>query len=557
MATDALIAGGGTLAALQPTTVNRLNAALPATWSHANPVDIIGDAGPERYRVVVEAVMEDDGHDALLVMNVPTALARGDESARAVAELAQRDTRCVLAAWMGGAEATKARAIFDGAGVPVFNSPDHAVRAFLQMVTYRRNQELLMQTPPSMPEGAPLDVETARRIVSEALAAGRDGLTEQESKRLVASFGIPVVETETVATAEEAVAAARRLGFPVVVKVWSREISHKSDVGGVELNLTSPERVAEACRSIRTRVSAALPHAAIDGFTVQTMAPSQDAFELIIGAKTDPIFGPVMIFGEGGTAVEVVRDRAVCLPPLNRIIAADLVSRTRIYRELLGYRNRPAADLEALYMCLIQAAQFVVELPEIESFDINPLVLSPRGAIAVDARVALAHAGRAGARPLAIRPYPRELEEVLTLADGSKVLARPIRPEDEPAHQEFLSRLRPEDVYFRFFGLVREFPHAQMARYTQIDYDREMAFIAVGIEGGDVGRTLGVVRAVSNSQHSESEFAIIVRSDLKGHGLGRALLDKIIRYCKADGQSMMTGRVFESFRSLVALSDVL
>ena len=557
MATDALIAGGGKLAALQPKTVERLNAGLPPTWSHANPVDIIGDAGPERYRQAVEAVLGDGGHDALLVMNVPTALARGDESARVVAELAKRASGCVLAAWMGGGEAAKAREIFDAAGVPVFDTPDRAVQAFLQMATYRGNQELLMQTPPSMPEGALSDVETARGIVSDALAAGRDTLTEHESKRLLAAFGVPVVATETVATAEEAVAAAQRLGFPVAVKIWSRDISHKSDVGGVELNLTSPDRVAEACKAIRARVSATLPTAAVEGFTVQAMASMKDAFELIVGMKTDPIFGPVLVFGEGGTAVEVVRDRAVCLPPLNRVLAADLVSRTRISRELRGYRNRPGADLEALYTCLIQAAQIVIELPEIDAFDINPLVLGPAGALAVDARISLSRRGSGGVSRLAIRPYPRELEEVLILGDGAKVLARPIRPEDEPAHREFLGRLRPEDIYFRFFGLVREFPHAQMARYTQIDYDREMAFIAVGMEGEDAGRTLGVVRAVSNSQHTESEFAIVVRSDLKGHGLGRALLEKMIRYCASDGQAVMTGRVFEANRAMLALAKEL
>jgi acetyltransferase len=266
------------------------------------------------------------------------------------------------------------------------------------------------------------------------------------------------------------------------------------------------------------------------------------------------MFGPVMLVGAGGAAVEVLRDRAVSLPPLNRTLAEDLVSRTRIHRQLEGYRNRPAVDLDAIYLCLQRAAQIVVELPEVDEFDINPLLASPGGVIALDARVRLARTPRRGMERLAIRPYPRELEETLALPDGALVLARPIRPEDETAHQEFLSRLAPDDVFFRFFGLVRAFPHSQMARYTQIDYDREMAFIAIGLDGDDTGRTLGVVRAVSNSEHTESEFAIVVRSDLKGQGLGTALLKKMIRYCKADGQSGLTGRVLEQNRPMLTLA---
>lgn len=557
MATDALIAGDGRLAAFQQQTMDRLNAALPQTWSHANPVDIIGDAGPDRYRLAVEAVLQDDLHDAVLVMNVPTALASSQETAQVVADIVRNSSHCVFAAWMGGAEAAKARACFDAAGVPMFDTPDRAVRAFLQMFTYRRNQELLIQTPTSMPDEVPANIELARHVISRALETGRNLLNEPESKQLIAAFGIPVIETVSVATAEEAAAAARRLGFPVAIKICSRDITHKSEVGGVELTLTSTDGVLEACRAIRERVSAALPRARLDGFTVQKMVPTSNAYELILGAKTDPIFGPVLLFGEGGTAVEVVRDRAVCLPPLNRMLAADLVSRTRIFRKLRGYRNRPGVDLETLYTYLIRATQIVVELPEVDGFDINPLVLSPQGAIAVDARVSLARTSQTGVERLAIRPYPRELQEVLTINDGMKVLARPIRPEDESGHQEFFSRLKSEDAYFRFFGLVREFPHSEMARYTQIDYDREMAFIAVGMEGADAGRTLGVVRAVSNSQHTESEFGIIVRSDLKGHGLGRALLEKMIRYCKATGQAGLTGLVIERNRAMLALAHDL
>lgn len=554
LATDALIAAGGKLAALQPDTINRLDAILPPTWSRANPVDIIGDAGPERYRQAVETVLDDNGHDGLLVLNVPTALSRSEESARVVAELAQQSSRCIFTTWMGGAEATRARTIFDRAGVPAFDTPGSALRGFIQMWDYQRNQELLMQTPPSVSDVFIPDLETARRIVSEALNNAREQLTEAESKRLIRAFGIPTVETIAATTAEEAADAAERLGFPVVVKIHSKDVSHKSDVGGVELGLASREAVAEACKRIAARVLSALPKATIDGFTVQKMAPLNDAFELIIGVKTDPTFGPVIVFGEGGTAVEIVRDRALSLPPLNRILAADLVSRTRIHRELLGYRNQPAADLEALYACLIKAAQIVIDIPEIESFDINPLVLGQHVAIAVDARVTLTRASRSGAKRLAIRPYPRELEEVLTLIDGTKVLARPIRPEDEPGHQEFFKHLQPEDIHFRFFGVVREFPHSQLARYTQIDYDREMAFIAVGMEGVDAGHTLGVVRAVSDSQNTQSEFAIIVRSDMKGHGLGYALLDKIIRYCRSIGQHTITGCVVAENHAMLNLA---
>jgi acetyltransferase len=360
--------------------------------------------------------------------------------------------------------------------------------------------------------------ERARAIVDGVLAAGGEWLTEPQAKEVLARYGIPIVETRIARTPEEAERVAQALGFPVAVKILSPDITHKSDVGGVVLDLEQGEAVRSAACAMLKRLKEFKPEARLKGFSVQRMARRPRAFELIIGATTDPIFGPVLLFGHGGTAVEMIGDRAIGLPPLNRLLAQELISRTRISRLLAGYRDRPPADQEAISMALIQVAQLVADIPEIVELDINPLLADDQGVLALDARLRVARATTSGPERLAIRPYPRELEEWITL-DGRPVLLRPIRPEDEPRHSEFYRALRPEDVRFRFLGQVRELAHSQLARYTQIDYDREMAFIATATGDQGQNETLGVVRAVADPDNIRAEFAIVVRSDLKGKGL--------------------------------------
>jgi acetyltransferase len=422
------------------------------------------------------------------------------------------------------------------------------------MIRYRRNQDMLMETPPSLPSEFERRTGDAHRIIESALAEGQSQLTEPEAEAVLAAYGIPIIETRVADDADEAVSLAREIGFPVALKILSPDLTHKSDVGGVSLDLQTPEAVRQAAEGMKKRLQIHRHGARLLGFIVQQMARRPGAHELMVGAATDPVFGPVILFGRGGIAVEVIADRAVALPPLNLNLARELVSRTRVSRLLKGYRDRPPADIEAVLLTLIQISQIIIDLPEVVALDLNPLLAGPEGVLALDARISLAPAAGDPCDRLAIRPYPRELEEIMTLRDGRTVLLRPIRPEDEPAHQELFQRLTPEDIYYRFFNVVHRMTHSQLARFTQIDYDREMAFIAtVGNEEGKP-ETIGVVRAVGDPDNRQAEFAIVVRSDQKRMGLGSALLDKIIRYCRGKGTVELTGQALPDNRAVLALA---
>jgi acetyltransferase len=557
LATDAFAAGGGRLADLSEQTIRELDAILPATWSRANPVDIIGDAPVARYAAALRILLKDPGVDAVLAMYAPNALISSDEVARAVAEIAQHSDRTVLTSWLGLDAVAAARRLFAEAGIPTYDTPEEAVRAFLHIVRYRRNQEILMATPPSAPAEFTPDAEGARAIVEVALEEGRQVLSEPEAKSILAAYGVPVVKTRVAPTAEDAARQAQAIGFPVALKILSPDITHKSDVGGVALDLDTPEAVRAAAAAMSARLARHQAGARLSGFTVQEMARRPGAHELIVGAATDATFGPVLLFGQGGTAVEVIGDRAVGLPPLDMGLARDLISRTRVCRLLEGYRGRPAADLEAVCLALLQVSQLIIDIPEIAELDINPLLADERGVLALDARIRVAPAPAPGPERLAIRPYPAGLEETITLRSGHKVLLRPIRPEDEPAHHAFHAHLTQEDIRSRFFGLVRELPHSQMARFTQIDYDREMAFIATAAENGGKTETLGVVRAVTDPDNRRAEFAIIVRSDIKGQGLGYTLMDKMIRYCRGRGTGEIVGQVLLTNKAMLDLAQSL
>jgi len=557
MATDVLIAEGGRLAELSAETMDALNKVLPETWSQSNPVDIIGDAPPERFQEATRILLTDRGVDAVLVMHVPTAVAPGPETAQAVAEVVSGSGRNVLTSWLGQVTAQPAREVFAAAGIPTYDTPEAAVRAFLHMIHYRRNQELLMETPASVSERFTAATTTARLMVENAVAAGRGTLTEPEAKGVLAAYGIPVVETHIATTVDDAVRQARQIGFPVAVKILSPEITHKSDVGGVALDLVDGEAVHEAATAMLRRAREVYPDATLTGFTVQAMARRPGSHELIVGMTTDRIFGPVILFGQGGTGVEVIGDRAVALPPLNMGLADELISRTRIAKLLGGYRDRPAADLDAIRLTLIKIAQLIIDIPEIVELDINPLFANQDGVLALDARMGVARAQTSGPARLAIRPYPRELEECMTLRSGRQVLLRPIRPEDEPAHKAFVEQVAPDDMYFRFFRAVGQMPHSEMARFTQIDYDREMAFIAVAEDEQGRPETLGVVRTVTDPDNLRAEFSILVRSDLKGTGLGRGLLTKMIRYCRARDTHAMVGHVLPQNEAMLGLAERL
>ena len=553
MATDALIAGGGKLAQLSPTTTERLSAELPATWSHANPVDIIGDAPVARYRLALELLLGEPGADALLLIHAPTAIIPSADIARALLPLMRSSRRPVLCCWLGGDSVAQARSLCHDAGLPVFDTPEEAVRGFLQLVDYGRNQRLLDQVPPACALPVP-NREAARSRVESLLANGIAAVGEADAKALLGAYGIPVVRTETVRDGEEALAAARSIGYPVALKILSPDIVHKSDVGGVALDLADDAALAAALDAMVARVRSLLPQARLAGFTVQAMARRPQAHELIVGLATDPAFGPVVLFGQGGVAVEVMDDRAVALPPLNRVLAADLVGRTRAARLLAGFRDRPRANLDALYDVLIRVGQMAVDLPELAELDINPLLADSEGVVALDARIRLVPVvpGTDPLARLAILPYPDALERHVDSALGPLIL-RPIRPEDAPAHQVFFHALTPEDVHFRMFGMMRELPPSQLARFTQIDYAREMAFIATR-KAGAGEETLGVARVSVDPDNTVGEFAIAVRSDLKGNGLGRMLMACLLDYCRERRLMVVRGVALEDNARMHALA---
>lgn len=553
LALDALLHGGGAAASLAPETVARLDALLGPGWGGAIPVNLQGGAPPERYRAALEVLLQDPQLDAVLVIQSPTASVDSREVAAAIAPLARSASRTILSCWLGGASVAPARAIAAEARMPAYRTPEDAVAGFLQLVQYRRNQNLLMEVPPSMTAMAP-DRAAARALVREALAAGKQLLSDPDTKAILRAYGLGLVETRAAQDAESAAAAARAIGFPVALKILTPDVMHKSDFGGVALDLENEEAVRAAAQRMRRRLGEVFPRARFEGYSVQSMCRRSHVHELIVGAATDPVFGPVIVFGQGGVAVEVTDDHSVGLPPLNLVLARDLVDRTRVARLLAGYRNRPAANLDAVYAVLVQVSRMVSDIPEIVELDINPLLADAAGAVVLDARMRLALADRSGTSfdRLAIRPYPRELEEIIEW-QGGRLLLRPIRPEDGPAHLAFFDALTPDDVRYRMFVRIRELQPSQLARFTQIDYDREMAFIATRPNAEGVAETLAVGRVVADPDNVSAEFAVTVRSDLKGLGLGRIMMEKLIAYCRARGTREIVGEALPQNARIVAM----
>jgi acetyltransferase len=554
MAADAAVHAGLTLAPLGAATLEQLNGHLPPNWSHANPVDIIGDAPAERYVHTLKALLAAPGGSTVLFMHAPTAIVPSADIARALLPVLQEAPGRVLSCWLGAGAVLEARQAFQAAGVPCYDTPEDAVRAFSRLVTYRQNQDLLMEAPPVGTRATPLDLATVRQLVDTVLAEGRELLSEPEAKALLAACGVPVVGTRVAGpTADAAVQAAGEVGYPVVIKVLSPEISHKSDVGGVALNLEDAAAVREAAGTMLARVARLRPDARVSGFTVQAMVRRPRALELILGASVDPLFGPVLLFGQGGTEVEVVADRALALPPLNEPLARALVARTRVSRLLQGWRDVPAADLGAVTGALVALSELLAVEPRIAEIDINPLLADAQGVMALDARVRVSAAGPAGAHHFAIQPYPADLVETLAW-QGRQLTLRPIRPEDEAQHLAFLGQLSPEDVRMRVFYSRRSIERSELARLTQIDYAREMAFVAVAPGEGGVEETLGVARAICDPDNDAAEFGVIVRSDIKGGGLGERLMRKLIQHLQRRGTRRLVGSVLHENPRMLQLA---
>lgn len=559
LAADRVADFHGELAPLGAATRAALDKVLPATWSKGNPVDIIGDADPERYAEALEILLADRDNDALLILNCPTALSSSTAVAQRVVETIRQDretnrsAKPVLTNWLGTPAAEGARQLFARAGLPTFDTPGAAARGFMHMVEFRRAQDALMRVPAVREDEWPSDQSAAVAVIGKARAAGRTMLSEAEGKALLKAYGIPVADTIAAADADAAVKVAEPMlaaGQSVVVKILSDDITHKSDIGGVRLDLKTAEAVREAVSAVVAAAERLCPQARLQGVTVSPYIRRPRSHELIIGASVDPTFGPMILFGAGGTAVEAVADTALGLPPLDSKLASEMIARTRISGLLRGYRDRPAVDFDAVTHALVGLATLVAEHPEIRELDVNPLLADDTGVIALDARVRISALGDAPRVPMSVRAYPSRWVTEIVLASMRKVRLRPIKPQDEALYDDFLRSVTPADMRLRFFTAQKGLSKGFVARLTQIDYAREMAFVALDSTSG---RLLGVARIIADPDYERAEYAILVRSELQGQGLGWQLMQHLIGYCKAEGLLEIHGSVLSDNTTMLAM----
>ncbi|QND79273.1 bifunctional acetate--CoA ligase family protein/GNAT family N-acetyltransferase [Pseudoxanthomonas mexicana] len=564
LSVDHLYEQGGSLATLSEATRDTLDRILPVGWSRTNPVDLLTDIDADRYAATIDALLADPGNDALLAVNVPTVLSSSSEAAHAVTRvLSQRPghgtRKPVFTVWLGNDP--QAEAVLDAAQVPRYPNESDAVAGFMHLVRHREVQAALMETPPSLPEDFSPDVALARTLVDAALDAGQTWLDPLATTQLLAAYGIPMAPLWRADDADDAARIAAPLlagGATVAVKILSPDIPHKSDVDGVRLNLANANAVREAAAGILQRARERRPEARIEGVLVQPTVLRPKARELIAGIADDPVFGPVIAFGRGGTAVEVINDQAVALPPLDLRLAHELIARTRVSRVLKAYRDVPAADERAVALVLVKLAQLAADIPEIQQLDINPLLADREGVVAVDARIAVArgralHKGRGHPR-FAIFPYPKEWERTIELADGQPALVRPVRPEDDAMFRQFFTHVTDEDLRLRFFQSVRHFSHEFIARLTQLDYARSIALVAIHPQTHEM---LGAVRLHADANYEKGEYGILVRSDLKGHGIGWKLMQIMIEYARWLGLKVIEGQVLRENRTMLAMCESL
>ena len=558
MATDLAVDLGLRMAELSPATLDALDGVLPDNWSHANPLDIIGDATAERYRAAVDACLRDDNVDGVLVMLTPQAMTRPADVAWAVVDVAKTSSKPVLTCWMGDAQVREGRQRFKQAGIPYFTTPEPAVEVFSFLSAFYENQRQLMQTPGPLSHQAAPDVEGARLIIESALAHGRHLLNEVESKALLSAFHIPIAQTLIARDPMEAMLMAQQMGFPVAMKINSPDITHKSDVNGVRLGLSSGQAVRSAFGEMLAEVKRIRPDAILDGIVIEPMVIRPHAREVLLGMTSDPVLGPVIVFGAGGVDVEAFQDRAVTLPPLNRYLARDLIGRTRVATLLGPFRNRPPVDMDALENVLLRLSEMVCELPWLAELDINPLLVDEHGALALDARIVIAPrvptADRYG--HMAIHPYPAHLVTHWQLPSGHDVIIRPIRPEDAELTQGFVKSLSEETKYFRFMDSLSELSPAALARLTQIDYTREMALLALTeVDGREV--ELGVARYAINPDGESCEFALVVNDAWQKQGIGHKLMDVLMDVARAKDLKLMEGEVLKTNRPMLKLVEGL
>ncbi len=541
LAVDDLVRVGGRPAPLEPATRQALAERLTPLCTVDNPVDILGDAPPDRYRAAMEVLIKAREVDAVAVFNCPIAVTTGLDAAQAVIDAIGNSRRPVLTNWLGIDAAGPARRLFAEHHIPTYATPDQLVRAFMHMVNFRRNQRLLLETPASLPEHFLPAAAPARRLLQEAVETGNAWLDPTATATLLDHYQIACVETLPAADADAAAHQAERLPAPYALKIVSPDIVHKSAVGGAALNLQTPAAVREAATAMHERLTAKMPSARLSGFIVQPMVRRAHAHELICGVSHDPTFGPVVLFGQGGTTVELVKDTAFELPPLNMTLACSLIDRTRVSQLLDGAPGLPRAHRDAIALTLIKLAQLVADQDIVQEIEINPLLADERGVLALDARVRLG-APTQGAR-FAIRPYPQELERPFKLVDGQEMLLRPIQPEDEPALVRLFESLTDEERYMRFFSPMPKFPHQLAARMSQIDYDREMALLIAERKPPGQAEIVGGARIAGDPNNERAEFGISVRHDYAGQGLGTRLMHAIIDYTRSRGYREIYGEI--------------
>ena len=556
LTSDTLLRHGGHLAEIGEATRTRLARDCRPGYTIENPVDLGDTAGPAQYGKALDLLLQEPGADGVLVIHAPASIDSSLESAKVVIERA-KSRRLFMTCWVGESTAEAARELFQAAHIPTYEAPGEAVEAFMRLAQHRRNQELLMETPPSIPEEFTPDTETARRIIHIALTAGRRRLNAYEASQVLSAYEIPVTPLHFASTPEAATDVALEMNGQVALKILSPDITNKSDVGGVAFNLKNPLEVLVAATEMLRRVRDLAPEAVIDGFGVQPMQFRHGAYELMIGVRTGRRFGPVIFFGHGGTEAEVIEDIAYALPPLNMQLARDLMSRTRLYRRLLTNRGRPV-DLDAMALTLIKVSQMVIDLAEVVEMDINPIWTDAGGLLALDANILIEPSALPAAQRLAISPYPKQLERVCDLPDGRSFLIRPILPEDEPELKDLIRRMPPEDVRMRFFQPIRELPHEMAARLTQLDYEREMAFVVTepnSLPGK--GKIWGAVRCNADPNLEKAEYAILVDRAMTGMGMGPMLMRYIIDFARKFGIKELYGEVLRENESMLRLNRAL
>jgi acetyltransferase len=553
MAADALARSGQEPAPLDPETMQALDAFLPPFWSRGNPIDILGDASAERFGRALEICFDSHNLDGVLVILAPQALTAPLAVAQKLAAAVKERRYPVFACWMGGKSIAKAVEVLNEAGIPTYDTPERAVRAFLYMVEYARDLEMLLEIPPKMTRHLVFDQEKARQLLCATTA--QRFMPETDAKELLTAYGLPVIRTEIAETEAQASRIGREMGYPLVMKVHSADISHKTDADGVRLDLRCDADVGQAYNQILFSARQYKPDACIEGVTLQPYFSNPD-FEILLGAKRDPSFGPVILFGMGGIYTEVLKDRALGLPPMNRLLARRLMQETKAYTLLQGYRNRPAADRELLEEMIIRLSQLLIDFPEIAELDMNPVLIKDGKPVAVDARILVSPLAIPSSLHLVIGPYPEEEEFHMVGADGRRIFIRPVKPEDAPLFTALFKVLSPTTIYYRFFGMLKELKPEMLARFTQIDYDREIALVAID-EDSQPESMLGVARIIGDPDSKTGEFAVLVGDAWQGKGVGSNLLEKCLSIAEKQGFQTVHGIVLHENRNMLALGKKL